>query len=263
MGRLDGKAALITGGARGQGAAAARRFVAEGARVIIADVLSEEGKALADELGDAAWFQYLDVGDEQAWQDAMIEVDRLLGRLDVLVNNAGILVFGALDQMSLADYERVIRVNQIGTFLGMRSAVPMMKRGGGGSIVNLSSVEGIAGMPMLTAYAASKFAIRGMTKVAAMELGPADIRVNSVHPGAIDTSMISTALGGHPVDMSLVGQRVALGRVGQPEEVANLVLFLASDESSYCTGGEFVVDGGATATHSLAGPATGMRPHAK
>jgi 3alpha(or 20beta)-hydroxysteroid dehydrogenase len=259
MGRLDGKTALITGGARGQGAAAARRFVAEGARVMIADVLSEEGKALADELGDAAWFQQLDVGDEQAWQDAMTEVDRVLGRLDVLVNNAGILFFAPLDQMSLADYERVIRINQIGTFLGMRSAAQMMKRQGSGSIVNISSVEGIAGMPMLTAYAASKFAIRGMTKVAAMELGPEGIRVNSVHPGAIDTSMVSTALGGHPVDLSLIGERVALARVGQPEDVANLVLFLASDESGYCTGGEFVVDGGATATHSLAGAAVGRR----
>jgi 3alpha(or 20beta)-hydroxysteroid dehydrogenase len=262
MGRLDGKVALITGGARGQGAAAARRFVAEGARVLICDVLSEEGKALAEELGEAAWYQQLDVGDEQAWRDAMTEVERLFGRLDVLVNNAGILFFSPLDQMSLADYERVIRINQIGTFLGMRSVVPMMKRQGGGSIVNISSVEGLAGMPMLTAYASTKFAIRGMTKVAAMELGPDGIRVNSVHPGAIDTSMVSTALGGLPVDLSLIGQRVALGRVGQPEEVANLVLYLASDESGYSTGGEFVVDGGATATHSLAGLGSGVRPHA-
>lgn len=251
--RLDGKVALITGAARGQGAAAARRFVAEGARVMIGDVLNEEGKALAKELGDAAWYQPLDVSDEKAWKDAISEIERLFGRLDVLVNNAGILFFSLLEQMSLADYERVIRINQFGTFLGMRSAIPVMKRSGGGSIVNLSSVEGIGGMPMLTAYAASKFAIRGMTKVAAMELGADRIRVNSVHPGAIDTAMVSTALGGYPVDLSLIGQRVALGRVGQPEEVANVVLFLASDESSYCTGGEFIVDGGATATHSLAG----------
>jgi|tagenome__1003787_1003787.scaffolds.fasta_scaffold20671853_2 3alpha(or 20beta)-hydroxysteroid dehydrogenase len=263
MGRLDGKVALITGAARGQGAAAARRFVAEGARVMIGDVLSEEGKALAEELGDAAWFQPLDVGDEQAWRDAVTEVERLFGRLDVLVNNAGILFFSPLEQTALADYERVIRINQIGTFLGMRSVVPLMKRSGGGSIVNTSSVEGIAGMPMLTAYAASKFAIRGMTKVAAMELGLHGIRVNSVHPGAIDTTMVSSALGGQPVDVTLIGERVPIGRVGQPEEVANLVLFLASDESSYCTGAEFPVDGGATATHSLAGPITGRRPRGR
>jgi 3alpha(or 20beta)-hydroxysteroid dehydrogenase len=260
MGRLDGKVALITGAARGQGAAAARRFVAEGARVMIGDVLHDEGKALAEELGEAAWYQPLDVGDEQAWADAVTEVERLFGRLDVLVNNAGILFFSQLEHTALADYERVIRINQIGTFLGMRSAVPVMKRGGGGSIVNISSVEGLAGMAMLTAYAASKFAIRGMTKVAAMELGLHGIRVNSVHPGAIDTTMVSSALGGAPVDVSLIGERVPVGRVGRPDEVANLVLFLASDESSYCNGSEFAVDGGATATHSLAGPISGRRP---
>jgi 3alpha(or 20beta)-hydroxysteroid dehydrogenase len=261
MGQLDGKVALITGAARGQGAAAARRFVAEGARVMIADVLHDEGKALAEELGHTAIFQPLDVGDEQAWAEAGAELERRFGRWDVLVNNAGILLFSPLDQMPLADYERVIRINQIGTFLGMRSAVPAMKRSGGGSIVNISSVEGIAGMPMLTAYAASKFAIRGMTKVAAMELGPDAIRVNSVHPGAIDTAMVSTALGGYEVDNSLIGEWVTLGRVGQPEEVANVVLFLASDESSYCTGGEFVVDGGATATHALAAAANRRLPN--
>src|SRR5690349_22366918 len=172
MGQLDGKVALITGAARGQGAAAARRFVAEGARVMIADVLADEGKALAEELGHTAIFQHLDVGDEQGWAEAGAELEERFGRWDVLVNNAGILFFSPLDQMSLADYERVIRINQIGTFLGMRSVVPMMKRQGGGSIVNISSVEGLAGMPMLTAYASTKFAIRGMTKVAAMELGP-------------------------------------------------------------------------------------------
>jgi 3alpha(or 20beta)-hydroxysteroid dehydrogenase len=260
MGRLEGKVALITGAARGQGAAAARRFVAEGARVMIADVRADEGKALAEELGEAAWFQPLDVGDEQAWADLIVTLKRVFGQLDVLVNNAGVLFFSPLEQTSLADYERVIRINQVGTFLGMRAAVPMMKRAGAGSIVNVSSVEGLAGMPMLTAYTASKFAIRGMTKVAALELGLEGIRVNSVHPGAVDTAMVSTALGGQPVDLSQVGRRVPLGRVGGPDEVANVVLFLASDESSYCTGGEFAVDGGATATHSLAGAAVGRRP---
>jgi len=252
-GRLDGKVALITGAARGQGAAAARRFVEEGARVVVCDLLADEGKALAAELGDAAWFQPLDVGDENGWAAAVQEARAQFGGLDVLVNNAGILFFSALEETSLADYERVVRVNQIGTFLGMRSCVPLLRERGGGSIVNISSVEGLGGMAMLTAYSATKFAIRGMTKVAAMELGRDRIRVNSVHPGMIETRMISTALGGMDIDMTPGGRRVALGRVGQPDDVASLVTFLASDESSYCTGAEFVVDGGATATHSLAG----------
>ena len=246
-GRLDGKITLITGAARGQGAAAARRFVAEGARVIIADVNDDAGKALADELGDAADYRHLDVSSEQEWADLTGELDRL----DVLVNNAGVLHFSPLPQTTLADYERVIRINQVGTFLGMRSAVPLMKEHGG-SIVNVSSVEGLAAMPLLVAYTASKFAIRGMTKVAAVELGRHDIRVNSVHPGAIATDMVKDALGGHDVDMTPMLKKLAIRRAGRPEEVANLVLFLASDESSYCTGGEFSIDGGAAATHALA-----------
>ena len=251
MGRLDGKVALITGAARGPGAAAARRFVDEGARVVAADVADELGEKLAAELGDACVYQHLDVTDEDAWPVATGRAAEAFGRLDVLVNNAGVLFFSALEQTKLADYERVIRVNQIGTFLGMRAAVGPLTEAGGGSIVNVSSVEGLAGMPFLTAYTASKFAIRGMTKVAALELGERGIRVNSVHPGAIDTAMITDALGGAPVDMGFVGKKVALGRVGQAEEIAALVAFLASDDSSYCTGSEFVADGGATATHAL------------
>lgn len=254
-GRLAGKVALITGAARGQGAAAARRFVAQGATVMIADVLDEPGKALADELGDAAVFQHLDVTAEQDWAAAVTAVNSAFGPLRVLVNNAGILRFGAIEQTSLADYERVVRVNQFGTFLGMRAVIATMREAGGGSIVNLSSVEGLGGMPYLVAYSASKFAIRGMTKVAAMELGEANIRVNSVHPGMIDTAMVREVFGENAdsVDLSPAGARVALRRVGQPEEIADLVVFLASDESSYCTGAEFVADGGATATHGLAG----------
>ncbi|SFK37814.1 3alpha(or 20beta)-hydroxysteroid dehydrogenase [Amycolatopsis sacchari] len=249
MGRLDGKVALITGAARGQGAAAARRFVAEGARVTIADVLDDEGKALADELGAA--YQHLDVSSEDDWAAAVERTVDEFGSLTVLVNNAGILHFSELAKTSLADYERVIRVNQIGAFLGMRSVVEPMSHAGAGSIVNVSSVEGLAGMPYLVAYTASKFAIRGMTKVAALELGRKGIRVNSVHPGMIDTAMVSEAAGGAEIDTSWVGKKVALGRVGQPEEIASLVVFLASDESSYSTGAEFVADGGATATHAL------------
>jgi len=249
--RLDGKIALITGAARGQGAAAARRFVAEGAQVLLTDVLDEDGAKLAAELGDAATYLPLDVSDEGAWATAAGTVRDRYGRLDVLVNNAGLLHFSALADTSLADYERVIRVNQFGTFLGMRTAVPLMRERGG-SIINVSSIEGLGGMPLLVAYASSKFAIRGMTKVAAMELGEHGIRVNSVHPGAVDTPMVSNALGGMPVEMAPIGKKVALGRVALPEEIANMVLFLASDESGYCTGGEYVVDGGATASHALA-----------
>ncbi|MDA3628388.1 glucose 1-dehydrogenase [Saccharopolyspora oryzae] len=247
--RLAGKVAIVTGGARGQGAAAARRFVAEGARVLVGDVADEQGKELVEELGSAAVYQHLDVSSEDDWVDAVRTAGEL-GRIDVLVNNAGVLHLSELADTSLADYERVIRINQIGTFLGMREVIPAMSDGGG-SIINVSSVEGIGGMPLLVAYSASKFAIRGMTKVAAMELGKHGIRVNSVHPGVIDTQMVSDAAGG-PVPMDHVGKRVALGRVGQASEVADLVVFLASDESSYCTGAEFVADGGATATHSLA-----------
>lgn len=251
MGRLDGKVALITGAARGQGAAAARRFVAEGARVLIADINDTDGKQLADELGDAAAYQQLDVGDEQAWEQAVERALDEFGLLNVLVNNAGVLHFSRLEDTKLADYERLLRVNQIGTFLGLRSVVKPMRAAGGGSIVNVSSVEGLAGMPFLVAYTATKFAIRGMTKVAALELGADNIRVNSLHPGMIDTQMVHDAVGGVDVDTSWIGKKVALGRLGRPEEIADLALFLASDESSYCTGAEFVADGGATATHAL------------
>ncbi|SDJ12459.1 3alpha(or 20beta)-hydroxysteroid dehydrogenase [Lentzea albidocapillata subsp. violacea] len=248
--RLDGKVALITGAARGQGAAAARRFAAEGARVMITDVLDDQGKELAAELG--AEYCHLDVSSEDGWADAVEFTVATFGDITVLVNNAGILHFSALADTTLADYQRVIGINQVGTFLGMRAVVSSMKQAGGGSIVNVSSVEGLGGMPYLVAYTASKFAIRGMTKVAAMELGQHGIRVNSVHPGAIDTPMVSQALG-RPIDVSPIGKKLALRRIGQPEDVANVVLFLASDDSAYCTGGEFVVDGGATATHALNG----------
>ena len=245
MGRLSGKVALVTGAANGQGAAAARRFVAEDARVVLADVDDDAGKALADELD--ARYVHLDVSEEDDWAAAM----DAHGPVTVLVNNAGVLHFAPLQETTLADYERVIRVNQIGTFLGMRAVVPGMLAAGGGSIVNVSSVEGLAAAPLLTAYTASKFAIRGMTKVAALELAGRGVRVNSVHPGVVDTGLLPTALGGQPVDLSYVAKRVPMRRVGQAAEIAELVVFLASDESSYCTGSEFVADGGVTAAHSL------------
>ena len=249
MGRLTGKVALITGAAGGQGAAAARRFAEEGARVVVTDVNDEAGKEFAAEIG--AHYVHLDVSREDEWTAAVAEAVEVYGPPTVLVNNAGILHFALLTETALDDYMRVIQVNQVGCFLGMRAVAPLMVEAGGGSIVNVSSVEGLAATPALTAYTASKFAVRGMTKVAALELARKGVRVNSVHPGAIETGLLPAALGGQPVDLTYVGKRVPMKRVGQPPEIAELVLFLASDESSYCTGAEFVADGGVTAAHSL------------
>lgn len=242
MGRLNGKVALITGAARGMGAAAARIFVREGARVVIADLLEEEGLALAAELGPAARYQRLDVSREADWEAAVAAAEAV-GPLNVLVNNAAIIHAAAITDTSLADYQRVIGVNQVGTFLGIRAVVEPMKRAGGGSIVNISSIDGLQSKNGLIAYSASKWAVRGMTKTAAIELGRHGIRVNSIHPGGIDTVM------GNPTAMPF--EKVnefyshhALPRVGRPEEIANMALFLASDEASYCTGSEYPVDGG-------------------
>jgi 3alpha(or 20beta)-hydroxysteroid dehydrogenase len=251
MGELDGKVAIITGAARGQGGAAAEKFVAEGARVVITDILDELGEKLADSLGDAAYYRHLDVSDEGDWTAVVAEAVETFGKVDVLVNNAGLLHFSALEDTPLADYMRVININQVGCFLGMRAVTKPMLAAGGGSIVNISSVEGLAGMPYLVAYTATKFAIRGMTKVAALELGPRGIRVNSVHPGMIDTDMVRDAMGGHEVDTTPAAKRLALRRAGEPSEIAEVVSFLASDRASYVTGAEIAADGGSTATHAL------------
>jgi len=242
MGRLSGKLAIITGGARGQGAAAARLFVAEGARVLVTDVLDEQGGALAAELGPAARYQRLDVGREEDWAAAVATAEQI-GPLNVLLNNAAVLFASAMTQTTLEDYLRVVRINQVGCFLGMRAVAEPMRRAGGGSIVNISSIDGLQAKNGLIAYAASKWAIRGMTKVAALELGVHGIRVNSIHPGGIDTFM------GNPTGMSFEKmnefyEHHAIPRVGKPEEVARMALFLASDEASYCSGSEYPVDGG-------------------
>lgn len=250
MARLNGKVAIVTGAAQGQGAAVARAFVDEGAKVVVADIADDYGKALVEELGDSAYYRHLDVSSEDDWSSAVAEAVETFGTVNVLVNNAGILHFSELTKTSLEDYERVIRVNQIGTFLGMRAVAPVMTEARQGSIVNSSSIEGLAGMPFLIAYTASKFAIRGMTKVAAMELGPQNVRVNSVHPGMIDTGMIREHIGGQE-GLDFGARKVALKRVGKPEDVAGVYVFLASEESSFCTGAEYAVDGGATATHAF------------
>jgi 3alpha(or 20beta)-hydroxysteroid dehydrogenase len=251
MGCLEGRVAIVTGAARGQGAAAARLFVAEGARVVIGDVLDDLGKELAESLGEAAIYRHLDVSSEDDWKAVVDETVETLGGVDVLVNNAGILRFAALPDMPLEDYMRIVNVNQVGTFLGMRAVAKPMMAAGKGSIVNISSVEGLAGMPYLTAYTATKFAIRGMSKVAALELGPNGIRVNSVHPGMIETDMVKDAAGGHDIDLSPAAKRIPLRRMGTSEDIAEVVLFLASDRSAYVTGAELAADGGATATHAF------------
>jgi 3alpha(or 20beta)-hydroxysteroid dehydrogenase len=246
MGRLDGKVALITGGARGMGKSHVRHFVAEGAKVVSGDVLDDPGAAVAAELGESSCrYIHHDVSREDDWAAAVATAVETFGKLDILINNAGILMQAPITDMPLADFRRVLDVNAVGCWLGMRSAVPPMKAAGGGSIVNISSIEGLTGAAHCTAYAASKFAIRGMTKAAAQELGAFGIRVNSVHPGGIITKMIfDSAETLDPERGERYIKALPLGRFGKSVEVSRLVAFLASDDSSYCTGSEFVIDGG-------------------
>lgn len=241
--RLSGKVALVTGGARGLGEATVRLFVENGARVLIGDVLEEEGRALANELGDAAAFVSMDVGEEADWHRA-IEGAQTFGPLNVLVNNAAVVLLAALTETTNEDYMRVFRVNQLGTFLGMRSVVEPMKAAGGGSIINVSSIDGLHSAAGLAAYSSSKWAVRGLTKNAAIELGPYGIRVNSVHPGGMYTAMGGKGNLSEEDLNRTVYARFPIPRVGQPEEVAQVIVFLATDEGSYCTGSEFVADGG-------------------
>ena len=240
MARFDGKVVLISGGARGQGAAEARMLVAEGAKVVIGDVLEDEGRRLAAELGDAAVFLRHDVTEEAGWARAVAAAERL-GGLHGMVNNAGIYIPRTLLDTDAALFERHMRINQLGCFLGMKAVVGAMERAGGGSIVNISSVAGLRGSPGAFAYSATKWALRGMTKAAAIDLAPRRIRVNSVHPGPIDTEMIKIR---SEEQNRARTQQVPMKRMGSAEEVARLVLFLLSDESVYITGAEVSIDGG-------------------
>ncbi len=244
MGRLDGKVARITGGARGQGAAEAELFAAEGATVVITDVLDDEGEATANRLGDAVSYVHQDVTNEAEWEAVVAGVLEAHGRIDVLVNNAGIFLQGGALRTELDDWNRVIAINQTGVFLGIKTVGAVMREQRSGSIVNISSIAGLGGTARAHAYSASKWAVRGMSKSAAAELAPHQVRVNSVHPGLIDTPM-ANELGAESLDR--LRQHVPMGRLAESVEVAKVVLFLASDESVYCTGGEYLIDGGMTA----------------
>lgn len=238
MNRLDGKVALITGGAAGQGADEADLFISAGAKVVITDINEDLGAETAEQLGDACHFVKQDVASEEDWARVMSDVDERHGRLDVLVNNAGVFRVLTLEETPLQVWNQSLAINQTGVFLGMQNAVPLMKKAGAGSIINISSVAGLWGAKA-HAYCATKWALRGMTKSAAKELGVYGIRVNSVHPGFIDTPM----LDGHGVSRAQLSSQVPLGRLADVREVAKTVLFLASDDSAYCTGHEYVVDG--------------------
>ncbi|MXX31122.1 MAG: glucose 1-dehydrogenase [Chloroflexi bacterium] len=252
MGQLDGKVAIISGGARGQGEAEARLFAREGAAVVLGDILDEDGQRVAESIIDAggqAAYVHLDVTSETDWSDIVDKAVAEFGRVDLLLNNAGILPVATIEHATLEHFREVVDVNLVGVFLGIRAVIAAMREAGGGCIINTSSTAGIQGYPGLGAYASSKFAVRGLTKVAAVELGGDNIRVNSVHPGPIDTPMLfnSDAKRDEHGDRPM---RIPISRMGRADEIAKMMLFIAAD-ATYSTGSEFIVDGGLTASSNL------------
>lgn len=242
MGRVDGKVAIVTGGTGGMGASHVNRLVSEGAQVVFTDLDEASGKVLQNKIGPNSLFIRQDVTDSESWNKVITEAEKHFGPVNILVNNAGINYSAEIEDFSEDEYDRVIEVNQKSIFLGMKTVLPSMKKSGSGSIINISSIGGIRGRMESIAYSASKFAVTGMTKVAALELGKYQIRANSIHPSLVNTGMFSESTGGNAVASDR-----PLGRVLTKEEVSNLVLYLASDESSYTTGAEHVIDGGLTA----------------
>lgn len=260
MGRIDGKVALITGAARGTGERTARLFAAEGARVLIADVLDDLGRSLAASIGPTAEYLHLDVTSPEAWQAAIATCKQNYGGLDVLVNNAGVLLIKSIEDTELAEFERVLSVNQVGPFLGIKHAGAAMKEWGGGSIINVSSIDGLRGRNGLVAYIASKWAVRGITRVAALELGRHGIRVNAVCPEAGSAEMVRPFVpAGADMEAVMATQQPYLATQAKRtindriDDVARMILFLASDDSASCTGGDFVVDGGNSAGRVVRG----------
>lgn len=243
MNRLADKVAIITGAAQGMGAATARLFAAEGAKVVLCDVIEDKGQALAAEIGDAAIFQKLDVRSDGEWEAAVAAAIQHFGKLDILVNNAAVVHFSPIEAMPAEDIERVLAINVMGTMLGAKYASRAMMKVGRGVIVNISSVDGLRGCNGLSAYTASKWAVRGLSKSLALELGPRGIRVCTVHPGGVNTQMGNPgSLTGDALNVGY--ERVPLQRIGEPEEIARATLFIASDEASYISGAELAVDGG-------------------
>lgn len=247
MGRLENKVAIITGGSGGMGETHARRFVKEGAKVVIGDIVEEKGQALAEELGDNVIFVKLDVTDEKDWTNVVNVTEETFGPVDILVNNAGIAPNDTMKDLDVDLYRKVIEINQDGTIYGMKAVYPSMKKTESGSIVNISSMSGLVAAPYTTSYTTSKFAVRGVSKAAAIEFAEDNIRVNSVHPGTIATEMLENLDADSQAMIDDLTARIPLGRFAQADEITNLVLFLASDEASYCTGAEFTADGGLTA----------------